>query len=153
MPFPSPPNQTQEQADADAEILSEISVLCNAATYPALTTDQLAYLLTQSRRADGLGTSVSDPAWIPTYNLNYAVYKGWQIKASNAASAADYADTDQKVSRSQVYRQCSDMAMQWRKKLTATVRVIAPQRSSGQLVPIAPIAPQILPTEQQQENA
>lgn len=152
MAFPPPENQTADQASADAEMLEEISTLCNAAAFPKLSEDQLAYLLKKARRADEYGTSVNDPTWIPTYNLNKAVFLGWQAKAGNAANAVDYADTDQKVSRHQVFTQCMATANEWRKKLTGSVRVLAPQRSSGQLVPIAPIAPQILPTEQQQEN-
>lgn len=153
MAFPPPPNQTAAQAAADQEISAEIAALCSAAAYPVLTADQLAFLLKASRRADQNGVSVNDPTWMPTYNVNYAVYKGWQLKAGNSASKTDISDQDQKISRSQVFKQCLDMAKEWRKKLTGSVRVLAPQRSAGQIVPIAPIAPQILPTEQQQENA
>ena len=153
MAFPPPATETASQTAADVEISAEIAALCNATDFPALSVDQLAYLLKQAKRADQNGVSINYPTWIPTYNLNYAVYKGWQLKAGNAANKTDIADADQKISRNQVFKSCMEMANEWRKKLTGTVKVLAPQRSAGQIVPIAPIAPQILPTEQQQENA
>ncbi len=153
MAFPPPATETASQTAADLEISNEIAALCNATVYPALTADQLAYLLKQAKRADQNGVSINDPTWIPTYNVNYSVYKGWQLKAGNSANKTDIADADQKISRSQVFKQCMSMANEWRKKLTGSVRVLAPQRSASQLVPIAAISPQILPTEQQQENA
>ncbi len=153
MPLLPPPNQTLDQAAADEMIKAEISLLCNGADYPALTADQLAYLVGQARRADQYSVSPYDPAWIPTYNVNYAVYKGWQCKAGNTANKSDVVNADQRVYRSQVHKQCMDMAKEFRKKLTGSVKVIAPQRSAGQIVPISPLSPSLLPTEQQQENA
>ncbi len=152
MPFDPPTTQTPEQADADAEIRAEIGVLCNADTFPSLTADQMSYLVKKAKRADQNGASINDPDWIPTYNLNYAVYNGWLLKANNGAKLSDVVNADQRVYRSQVYKQCSDQAKEWRKKLTGSVKVYAPQRSAGQIIPISPISPSLLPTEQQQEN-
>lgn len=139
--------------EADVEAVAEISALCQASSFPTLSQDQLNFLLKQAKRADGLGRSILHPQWEPTYNLNYAVAKGWELKAGNAAAQYDIADTDQKLSRSQVFAQCMAMARTYKAKLSGTVVMRAPQRSVGTLIPLAPNVPILLPTEQQQENA
>lgn len=77
---------------------------------PLLTDAAMDFLLRRARRADADGRPPSDPAWIPTYDLNSAASEGWELKAGMAAGDYDFAASGQRFDRSKVHEQCLKMA-------------------------------------------
>lgn len=62
--------------------------------------------------------------WVPSWNLPHAVAKGWELKAGSMAGAYDLSTGAQKLSRSQVHKQCLEMAKAWQKRSFETVKLI-----------------------------
>jgi hypothetical protein len=139
-------------ATSDAAIRAQIARLSCASKYPQLTDDDLDNLLLCSKRIDKFGRSILDPNWMPTYNVNYSVALGWDLKAGYAAGDFDYKDAQMQFDRSQVMVNCEKMAAKYRKKLAGSIPMIAPQRSPIAPIQTYPVGPTIMPTEFEQGN-
>jgi hypothetical protein len=108
---------TEAEARADIELLTE------AATDPVLSTGQVDYLVRMAKRADAGGRAPSDDDWEETWDIAYAVCRGWELKAGNAVSRFDFSSVNEKFDRSQVQKHCREQAKEWRRKVGCTVEV------------------------------
>jgi hypothetical protein len=63
---------------------------------PLLSEAELWSLLEQARRADSLGVAPGESAWVPTYNLNSAAARGWEMKAGKCAGEYQF-ETDGQI--------------------------------------------------------
>jgi len=61
--------------------------------------------------------------WKPTWDLNAAAAKGWELKAGKAAGRFDFGTDGQTFQRSQVVAHCNRMAGIYRRKVTASAPV------------------------------
>lgn len=109
MSIPVAPTMTA----ADAE--DEIRLFTEAGTAPLLTDGDIAVLMRKAKRYDINNRPPSDPAWIPAWDLAYAIAMGWQLKASRCVNYTDFSAGQQKISRSQRYKQCVEMMKYWKK--------------------------------------
>ncbi len=121
------------------EARARIRLLVKADQYPKLSGDEVEMLVASARRADHWGRAPSDPLWEPTWNLNYALYRGWEQKQAGCAGHYDMQEADQRLSRSQVFEMCGKMALQYKNKLSGSVTAPAPARAAFPLLPI-PVA-------------
>jgi hypothetical protein len=61
--------------------------------------------------------------WKPTWDLNAAAARGWELKAGKAAGRFDFGTDGQTFQRSQIIAQCNRMAGIYRRKITASAPV------------------------------
>lgn len=113
------------------EATSYISLHLQPAIDPALSDDDLAALLTQSKRADSSSRAPSDPDWEPTYDLASAIADGWTLKAGKAAGDYDFKDSNLQLTRSQVHAHCLGMASQWARRCGGSVRITSDLKSDS----------------------
>jgi hypothetical protein len=62
-------------------------------------------------------------SWTPTYNLSYAAYRGWILKAGFAASKISFSSEGAKFDRSYYMKHCQSMASFYAAQLNQSVRV------------------------------
>lgn len=99
------------QVMTEAEAQAWVTLECQATTEPCLTAEEVAHLTRQSRRADATGHAPTDPAWVPTWDLNWAAWRGWRMKAGKAVLMVDVAqEGGASVSKSAVHDHCLAMA-------------------------------------------
>lgn len=94
----------------EAEALAELRRAVAADEPPALSDGELEALLLRARTRDAEGRGPADSGWTPTWHLAKAAYEGWKLKAAKAASRFDFSSDGQSLSRSQLVRNCLDMA-------------------------------------------
>lgn len=123
------------------EVRARIRLLVKADQYPKLSGDEVEMLVASARRADHGGRAPSDLLWEPTWNLNYALYRGWEQKQANCAAHYDIQEADQRLSRSQVFDMCGRMATQYKHKLSGSVTAPAPARAAYPLLPVPAAVP------------
>jgi len=99
----------------EAEATAWVATECQATSQPCLDAEEVAHLVRIARRPDVDDNDPSDAAWTPTYDLNYAAWKGWRMKAGKAVLMVDVS-TGQgglSVSKSQVREACLAMAAEY----------------------------------------
>jgi hypothetical protein len=95
----------------EAEATAWVATECQATTQPCLDAEEIAHLVRGARRPDADGLKPSDAAWVPTYDLAWAAWKGWTMKAGKAVLFTDVsAPGGLSVSKSQVRAACMDQA-------------------------------------------
>lgn len=77
---------------------------------PTLATEDIDDLMVGARRPDTSGLLPSDAEWTPTWDLDAAAARGWEIKAGLAAGDYNFAASGQRFDRSQVHDACMKMA-------------------------------------------
>lgn len=107
----------------EAEARSQLERMTAAADEPKLLTGDITQLLSMSALADGDGRPPSDLAWEPNWDLNRGAAEGWRWKAAKLATKFDFDADGGRYSRSQMLQMCLDMAMQYQRKIAATVQV------------------------------
>ena len=60
-------------------------------------------------------------AWRPTWNLNRAAVRGWELKAGKATSRYNFATDDQRFERAQVAASCREQADMYRRRLLGSI--------------------------------
>lgn len=95
-----------------------------AAKEPKLDDSALDDLVALAQRADAAGVAPSDPAWVPTWDLNAAAAEGWRWKAAKAVGlSASAPGEEQRFDFTQ--RECLAMADSYAKRTRArSVRVL-----------------------------
>lgn len=99
----------------EAEATAWVATECQATTEPCLDAVEVAHLVRGARRPDSTGLLPSDAAWTPTYDLAWAAWKGWTMKAGKAVLMVDVSagQGGLSVSKSQVRQACLDMAREY----------------------------------------
>jgi hypothetical protein len=59
--------------------------------------------------------NVGTTTWVPTFNVAYALSKGWGLKAGKVATAVDVREGDQTLNRSQMFKMLMAMKEMWGK--------------------------------------
>ena len=106
---------------ADAQ--AELSSLVAADAEPTLSSEELQRLLNQSLVVDAERRSPGHPLYVPTWNLNYAAMKGWQLKAAKSAEVVGVSTDGQSVQADQLFEHCLTMMRMFRDKLAFSIEL------------------------------
>lgn len=106
-----------------SEVTAYITLHLQPNIDPVISSDELALIVDQAKRADSNGLAPSDPDWVETYDLAAAVATGWEIKAAKAAGGYAFTDNGQTLHREQIYTQCLAQAKIWRHRCGASVSI------------------------------
>jgi hypothetical protein len=87
---------------------------------PLLSEAELWSLFEQARRADQWGVAPDDASWEPTYDLNAAACRGWEMKAGKVAGEFQFETDGQVFMRHQKHRMCLEMADRYKRKINGT---------------------------------
>lgn len=93
---------------------------------PILTDAEITQLLNFSKRADSYGRIITDPNWIPTYDLASAIADGWRMKAAKIAGNFEFTDSNLTLKRNQIYDNCLKQANEWSKRCMGSTQVSNP---------------------------
>lgn len=116
---------------SEAEATAWVAITCQASSEPCLDAVEVAHLVRGARRPDSGGLKPSDAAWVATYDLNWAAWKGWTLKAGKATLMVDVtAPGGMSVSKSQVRAACMDQANQYARGVIQSTS-IAPDTSGS----------------------
>lgn len=100
----------------EGEAREQIIAACAPDCSPILSDDDVDLLINLAREIDEFGilpflsNGDINTNWQPTWYINRAINKGWKLKAAKCAGAFDYSDSDLKLSRSQMIKNCLEMA-------------------------------------------
>ena len=98
----------------EAEATAWLAVACQVSSQPCLDAEEIAHLVRGARRRDSDGRKPSDDNWKATYDLNWAAWKGWLLKASKAVLMVDVGGGGGlSVSKSQVRQACLETAREY----------------------------------------
>lgn len=91
---------------------------------PVVTDDEITSIITLARRVDADGNEIGDADYVLTYDFAAAVAMGWELKAGKAAGSYDFSESGLSFDRSQIIKQCLDMARVWKSKCgtSATIK-------------------------------
>lgn len=81
---------------------------------PVLSTVEIDDLLEDAKRADSGGRIPTDPAWVPTWDLEYSAAKGWEWKANKVSGDFRASFDGQSFDLQQVYDHCMKQAAHYR---------------------------------------
>lgn len=85
--------------------------------FPAVTDSEVGVIIDGCITVDMYGRPANHESWEPSYAVEMAVKNIWELKAARAAGLHDMQGGDQTLSRSQITKQCLEMAAQWRRKI------------------------------------
>ena len=143
----------QRMSEDDAT--AEIAILVQASVEPTLTDDEVTYLVSKAKRADLHGTIPSDPAWVPTWEINSAVAKGWELKAGKATPMVNLNLTGSlTASASDIYAHCMAQAKLYASRVFETITVDSRRKKEMLELPLGvrEIDPEVLPNYQPLDN-
>lgn len=105
--------------EASATDLARQEIIDNAEaeSFPVLTARQIEYCLMAAKRQDADGYLPTDTDWTPTFDTAAGIAMAWRLKAGKAASKYDFSSDNQKLSRSQIHKQCLEMAAMWEEQM------------------------------------
>lgn len=129
------PVEAPEPVDA---VKAEVALFCAADAFPELTDAHLSAVVAKAARPDAYGRGIRDPQWVPTYNVTYAIWQGWKLKAALAAGAYDFQTDKTVLSRSQVRTACLEMAREWAKRIRSSVAQPVPRTTTLLPPPVEP---------------
>lgn len=107
----------------EAEAAAWVAVACQATSEPCLSAEELQHLTRNARRADEAGRAPGSTSWVPTWDLAWAAWQGWTMKAAKAALMVDVSADGSSVSKSQVREACLVMAQQFARGVQQAVHV------------------------------
>lgn len=90
---------------------------------PRLDALDLELLLQECRKVDSYGRSWTDVDWEPTYNLNLAASKGWDIKAGKCSNRFNFSSDVNSMQREQVFNHCIKMSDRYRNRNNTTIEL------------------------------
>lgn len=116
----------------EAAATAALAIQVQAGSQPCLDAAEVAHLVRAARRPDRDGRSPADPAWVPTWDLAWATWKGWLLKASKAALMVDVSTPGGlSVSKSQVREACLAMAKEAARSVLQAVQVTTEASLAG----------------------
>lgn len=111
-----------------AEARAELATLIEADAHPTLSIEELDRLLGNARVLDEDGNAPDDDDWVPTWNLAFAAYRGWQRKLAKCGDMVDISTDGHSQRLSQVRDHCKDMIEQYRRQQVWSVALETPRR-------------------------
>lgn len=84
------------------EALARLGRMTASDQRPVLPADELDDLLDAARVADRDGNLVTDPGYVPTWNLNAAAAEGWRRKAGKVAGDFTFSADDARYDKGAV---------------------------------------------------
>lgn len=106
------------QEVTEAQATAWVAMECQVTSEPCLTAEEVQHLVHSARRADADGRPPADPAWVPTYDLNWAAWRAWRLKAARAVLYVDVSGEGTNVSKSQVHAHALAMAAEFARGVT-----------------------------------
>lgn len=94
----------------EAEARADLQAKVASGSDPMLSVAEVDRLLALARRADANGVEITNPDWVPTYDLNTAAAEGWRWKAGKVAGAYTFTTDGQTFQRAQLYAHCLKQA-------------------------------------------
>ncbi len=98
----------------EAEARAEIEAMTEAAMAPTLSPADIDLLVRKAKRADSNHRVPSDPAWVPTWNVAYAIALGWRMRRQRITGRINYTVSGMTVNRAQFYDRCRELEKEWR---------------------------------------
>jgi hypothetical protein len=80
---------------------------------PALSQEEIDDLLEQAKVPDADGLAITDAAWDPTWDLNFAASKGWDLKAGKVVNRFRFEEDNQVFHRNQIHDHCLAMSKRY----------------------------------------
>jgi hypothetical protein len=80
---------------------------------PVLADADLEGLLDDCRLTDSAGLLPDDPDWDPTWDLNFAASKGWDLKAGRVSGRFRFEEDNQVFHRNQIFDHCQAMSKRY----------------------------------------
>lgn len=102
------------------EARDRLAIMVQAKANPTLCPPELDYCLARARLCDDHGNVPTDPAWCPTWNWNIAACEGWRLKQGKAANYHAVTIDGRTFSADQVFRQCRQMAEDYRRRIVGS---------------------------------
>lgn len=94
----------------EAVALARLASMVAADQRPALSPADLQDLLDEYRTADADGAWITDPGWVPTWDLNGAAAEGWRRKAARVATDFTFSADGASYDKGEVMAHCLAMA-------------------------------------------
>ena len=110
---------------------ARLAMMVAATQDPVLTDGEVEMLLDLARRPDIEDRSPDAVGWVPTWALGAAAAEGWRWKAGKASPRVDMQGDDSRLSRSQMFSHCMQMAARYDRQAWAAVPIVAPDRGDG----------------------
>lgn len=107
----------------ESEARALLKLMTSASTEPKLTDDEINLILSTAKLSDTEGRAPSDAEWEPTWDLNRAAARGWDIKAGRASDHHAVTINGRVFSAQQVYEHCEEQARKYRKRIAGTIAV------------------------------
>jgi len=101
---------------SEVEVRERIKRLCAAAYDPELDDGDVDILVRQAKMPDLYGRMPADVDWEATWDINYAVMTGWDIKGAKAAGDFRFEEDQQVFYREQVARHCQAMSKRYNRR-------------------------------------
>lgn len=98
-----------------------LEAMTQSVSFPALTEDELAELVTIAKRTDVDGALPSDAAWVPTWDLNAAAALGWAWKAAKVVAHFPFSTDGQRFDRQYIHQQCMEQSRFYAFKVQGTI--------------------------------
>lgn len=99
----------------EAEARGRLERLVAPDAEPQLDVADVDELVERAKRPDSAGLSPTDPAWVPTWDLDAAAAIGWEVKAGRAASMFTFSEDGQSFRRNEIHESCKAMARMYRR--------------------------------------
>lgn len=107
----------------EIEAFGRLKGMVAADADPVLTDGEVQQELDANKVADQDGNAPSREAWTPTYNLNRAAARLWDVKASKAVLYVTVESDGTAINSEQVYEHCLRMAKEYRKRINYTIQM------------------------------
>lgn len=108
---------------SEYDVRTRLIFFTQARATPVLEEDEIEMLMQRSKRWDQNRNAPSDPAWIPTWNVNKNIAMGWELKAMKVITAVDIESGKQKIARSQMYKHFLEMSNLWKRRSCETIEL------------------------------
>ena len=108
-----------------AVALARLRLLVAPDERPALSADDLDTILAAHRIPDATGLPVTDPAWVPSWDLDAAAAEAWSVKAARVAGDFTFSADDASYNKGEVMAKCLQMAEHYGQRGLAVLGVAA----------------------------
>lgn len=108
-----------------AEAEARLKIMLAWGDDPVLLQAEITDLLTMSRVVDEDGFPPSSASWGGAWDLRYGAAEGWRWKAGKCAGRFDFSSDVSDFSRSQIQKQCLELADRYAKGWQGTLIVTA----------------------------
>lgn len=100
-----------------------LASMCDAYDLPPLINVELDGCLIRARRPDPCGCVAGDPGYVGTYDMNYAAFLAWHLKAGKCANFHATTTQGRVFQAGEVFAHCQAMMAEYRRFLNGTLLI------------------------------